>query len=200
MECSIGNTSLIDAPLVLPRIPASVVCSSSSSVAGHMVYPGGHTVMYATPTSSLADGSLTVLNTFPPAGSAQSHDPGEEPRTQCSHSTLVFRGTAVEQRCLRGWTSWSSGLVTVLWCVCWSNLLSLLCLCSVSSAGLPHFSSSSRSSDSSVCRPASPGNTASADTTSAYATACSSLTCSDRLSVCLCVCVSDGDQSTEWQQ
>lgn len=59
---------------------ASVVCSSSSSVAGHMVYPGGHTVMYATPTSSLADGSLTVLNTFPPAGSAQSHDPASLPQ------------------------------------------------------------------------------------------------------------------------
>ncbi|XP_075907460.1 serum response factor-like isoform X3 [Nelusetta ayraudi] len=59
---------------------ASVVCSSSSSVAGHMVYPGGHTVMYATPTSSLADGSLTVLNTFPPSGSAQPHDPASLPQ------------------------------------------------------------------------------------------------------------------------
>ncbi|XP_051802343.1 serum response factor-like isoform X3 [Acanthochromis polyacanthus] len=53
----------------------SVVSSSSSSVTGHMMYPGGHTVMYATPTPSLGDGSLTVLNTFPPTGHAQSHDP-----------------------------------------------------------------------------------------------------------------------------
>lgn len=77
------------APLVVPAasIPASVVSSSSSSVAGHMVYPGGHTVMYATPTSSLTDGSLTVLNTFPPAGSAQSHDAGEKPITLCSSTT-----------------------------------------------------------------------------------------------------------------
>lgn len=51
--------------------------SSSNSVAGHMMYPGGHTVMYATPTSSIGDGSLTVLNTFPTTGHAQSHDPGK---------------------------------------------------------------------------------------------------------------------------
>ncbi|XP_031154430.1 serum response factor-like isoform X2 [Sander lucioperca] len=53
------------------RSPASStasVSSSSSSSSGHMMYPGGHTVMYAAPASSLADGSLTVLNT-------QSHDP-----------------------------------------------------------------------------------------------------------------------------
>ncbi|XP_072240068.1 serum response factor-like isoform X2 [Leuresthes tenuis] len=64
-------------------LPVSIVsssCSSSSSVAGHMMYPGGHTVMYATPTSSLGDGSLTVLNTFPPPGHAQSHDPATVPQ------------------------------------------------------------------------------------------------------------------------
>ncbi|XP_075907461.1 serum response factor-like isoform X4 [Nelusetta ayraudi] len=53
---------------------------STASSTGHMVYPGGHTVMYATPTSSLADGSLTVLNTFPPSGSAQPHDPASLPQ------------------------------------------------------------------------------------------------------------------------
>ncbi|KAM4594873.1 serum response factor-like [Fundulus diaphanus] len=59
-------------------LPVTIVTSSSSSpssVAGHMMYPGGHTVMYATPTPSLADRSLAVLNTFPPAHN-QSHDPG----------------------------------------------------------------------------------------------------------------------------
>lgn len=58
-------------------LPATVVsaASSSSSVAGHMMYPGGHTVMYATQTPSLSDGSL-VLNNFPSTGHAQSHDPG----------------------------------------------------------------------------------------------------------------------------
>uniref|UniRef100_UPI0037E97557 serum response factor-like isoform X5 n=1 Tax=Semicossyphus pulcher TaxID=241346 RepID=UPI0037E97557 len=60
-------------------LPSSIV-SSSSSVTGHMMYPGGHTVMYAAPTPSLGDGSLTVLNTFPPAGHAQSHDPGSLPQ------------------------------------------------------------------------------------------------------------------------
>uniref|UniRef100_UPI003AACAC6E serum response factor-like isoform X1 n=1 Tax=Centroberyx gerrardi TaxID=166262 RepID=UPI003AACAC6E len=59
-------------------LPASIV--SSSSVAGHMMYPGGHTVMYATPTPSLGDGSLAVLNAFPPAGHAQQHDPGSVPQ------------------------------------------------------------------------------------------------------------------------
>uniref|UniRef100_A0A3Q0RRK6 Serum response factor n=1 Tax=Amphilophus citrinellus TaxID=61819 RepID=A0A3Q0RRK6_AMPCI len=62
------------------HLPVSIVSSpssSSSSVAGHMMYPGGHTVMYAASSPSLGDGSLTVLNTFPPAGHAQSHDPGD---------------------------------------------------------------------------------------------------------------------------
>ncbi|XP_042338267.1 serum response factor a [Plectropomus leopardus] len=62
-------------------LSASIVSSSSSSsVAGHMMYPGGHTVMYAAPTPSLGDGSLTVLNTFPSTGHAQSHDPGSLPQ------------------------------------------------------------------------------------------------------------------------
>ncbi|XP_026179660.1 serum response factor-like isoform X4 [Mastacembelus armatus] len=61
-------------------ITSSCSSSSSSSVAGHMMYPGGHTVMYAASTPSLGDGSLTVLNTFPPPGHAQSHDPGAVPQ------------------------------------------------------------------------------------------------------------------------
>ncbi|KAF7216549.1 serum response factor isoform X2 [Nothobranchius furzeri] len=63
-------------------LPVSIVssCSSSSSVTGHMMYPGGHAVMYATPSSSLTDGSLTVLNTFPSTGHAQSHDPAVIPQ------------------------------------------------------------------------------------------------------------------------
>ncbi|XP_035492180.2 serum response factor-like isoform X1 [Scophthalmus maximus] len=59
---------------------AASIVSSSSSVAGHMMYPGGHTLMYAAPTPSLGDGSLTVLNTFPPTGHPQSHDPGTVPQ------------------------------------------------------------------------------------------------------------------------
>ncbi|XP_047222858.1 serum response factor-like isoform X3 [Girardinichthys multiradiatus] len=59
----------------LPVTIVSSSSSSSSSVAGHMMYPSGHTVMYATSTPSLADRSLAVLNTFPP-GHTQSHDPG----------------------------------------------------------------------------------------------------------------------------
>uniref|UniRef100_A0A1A8IMS9 Serum response factor n=1 Tax=Nothobranchius kuhntae TaxID=321403 RepID=A0A1A8IMS9_NOTKU len=64
-------------------LPVSIVSScssSSSSVTGHMMYPGGHAVMYATPSSSLTDGSLTVLNTFPSTGHAQSHDPAVIPQ------------------------------------------------------------------------------------------------------------------------
>uniref|UniRef100_A0A096MIF0 Serum response factor n=1 Tax=Poecilia formosa TaxID=48698 RepID=A0A096MIF0_POEFO len=61
----------------LPTAGLSVVSSSSSSssAAGHMMYPSGPTVMYATPSPSLADGGLTVLNAFPPSH-APSHDPG----------------------------------------------------------------------------------------------------------------------------
>uniref|UniRef100_A0A3Q3IPJ6 Serum response factor n=1 Tax=Monopterus albus TaxID=43700 RepID=A0A3Q3IPJ6_MONAL len=63
-------------------LPAAIAptSSSSSSVTSHMMYPGGHTVMYATSSPSLGDGSLTVLNTFPPTGHAQSHDPGTVPQ------------------------------------------------------------------------------------------------------------------------
>ncbi|XP_017296815.1 serum response factor isoform X2 [Kryptolebias marmoratus] len=53
---------------------------ASSSVAGHMMYPGGHTLMYATPTPSLTDGSLAVLNTFAPTGHTQSHEPAAVPQ------------------------------------------------------------------------------------------------------------------------
>ncbi|KAM3622834.1 uncharacterized protein V6R79_003729 [Siganus canaliculatus] len=66
-------------------LPASIVSSassssSSSSVAGHMMYSSGHTVMYAAPTPALGDGSLAVLNTFPPTGHVPSHDPGSIPQ------------------------------------------------------------------------------------------------------------------------
>ncbi|XP_053194499.1 serum response factor-like [Scomber japonicus] len=64
------SSSEIHSPAPTAALPAS---SSSSSV-GHMMYPGGHTVMYATPTTSLGDGSL-VLNTFSSTGHGQSHDP-----------------------------------------------------------------------------------------------------------------------------
>ncbi|XP_023839109.1 serum response factor isoform X2 [Salvelinus sp. IW2-2015] len=58
-------------------LPTTIVTSSvPSSMGGHMMYPGAHTVMYATPTTSLGDGSLTVLNTFPQTAHTQSHDPG----------------------------------------------------------------------------------------------------------------------------
>ncbi|KAL1250989.1 hypothetical protein QQF64_018785 [Cirrhinus molitorella] len=59
---------------------ATIVTSSvPSSVAGHMMYPGAH-VMYATSTPTLADGGLTVLNTFPQAPTAMhvSHTQGQD--------------------------------------------------------------------------------------------------------------------------
>ncbi|XP_042568096.1 serum response factor-like isoform X3 [Cyprinus carpio] len=65
---------------------ATIVTSSvPSSVAGHMMYPGAH-VMYATSSSSLADGGLTVFNTFPQAPTAmhmshtQAQDSGAVPQ------------------------------------------------------------------------------------------------------------------------
>ncbi|XP_041866541.1 serum response factor b isoform X4 [Melanotaenia boesemani] len=45
-------------------LPATIVTSSvPTSVAGHMMYPSPHTVMYAS-TPALADGGLAVLNAF----------------------------------------------------------------------------------------------------------------------------------------
>ncbi|KAL6111261.1 uncharacterized protein ACO6RY_20186 [Pungitius sinensis] len=73
----IHNPAFSTASLHAPGMSSS---SSSSSVAGHMMYPGSHTVMYATPTSSLSEGSLAVLNAFPPTSHAQSHDPGSLPQ------------------------------------------------------------------------------------------------------------------------
>ena len=69
-------------------LPTTIVTSSvPSSVAGHMMYPGAHTVMYATPTPSLSDGGLTVLNTFSQASHAQSHDAGE-PATELQQQLI----------------------------------------------------------------------------------------------------------------
>ncbi|KPP71572.1 hypothetical protein Z043_109494, partial [Scleropages formosus] len=49
-------------------LPATIVTSSvPTSMAGHMMYPSPHAVMYA-PTPTLADGGLAVLNAFPQAG------------------------------------------------------------------------------------------------------------------------------------
>ncbi|XP_056228306.1 serum response factor-like isoform X1 [Seriola aureovittata] len=77
-----NSSDIHNLPSSTANLPTSIVSSSSSSssVAGHMMYPGGHTVMYAAPTPSLGDGSLTVLNTFPPTGHAQSHEPGAVPQ------------------------------------------------------------------------------------------------------------------------
>ncbi|KAM3865335.1 serum response factor-like [Diretmus argenteus] len=77
---TIQSSSEIHSTTSTASLPASIVTSSACSVAGHMMYPGGHTLMYATPTSSLGDGSLTLLNTFPSTGHGQSHDPGAVPQ------------------------------------------------------------------------------------------------------------------------
>ncbi|KAK7137316.1 hypothetical protein R3I93_017411 [Phoxinus phoxinus] len=65
---------------------ATIVTSSvPSSVGGHLMYPGAH-VMYATSTSGLGDGGLTVLNTFPQSHTAmhvshaQAQDSGGVPQ------------------------------------------------------------------------------------------------------------------------
>lgn len=121
-------------PFLLPglSLPVSVVSSSSSSsssVAGHMMYPGSHTVMYTTPPSSLGDGSsLAVLNAFPAAGHSQSQDPG---------TTINGSGFWVRP-------GLSAHLFVVL-------------LCSCGAAGLPHISFFSRCTDPRFCSPAAPG-------------------------------------------
>ncbi|XP_044070406.1 serum response factor b isoform X2 [Siniperca chuatsi] len=67
-------------------LPATIVTSSvPTSVAGHMMYPSPHTVMYAS-TPGLTDGGLAVLNAFSQGTSAmqvshtQAQDPGAVPQ------------------------------------------------------------------------------------------------------------------------
>ncbi|XP_059215670.1 serum response factor b isoform X3 [Centropristis striata] len=67
-------------------LPATIVTSSvPTSVAGHMMYPSPHTVMYAS-TPTLADGGLAVLNAFSQGTSAmqvshaQAQDSGAVPQ------------------------------------------------------------------------------------------------------------------------
>ncbi|CAI5653609.1 unnamed protein product [Oreochromis niloticus] len=67
-------------------LPATIVTSSvPTSVAGHMMYPSPHTVMYAS-TPALADGGLAVLNAFSQGTSAmqvshaQAQDTGGVPQ------------------------------------------------------------------------------------------------------------------------
>ncbi|XP_042605622.1 serum response factor-like isoform X3 [Cyprinus carpio] len=69
---------------------ATIVTSSvPSSVAGHMMYPGAH-VMYATSSSTLADGGLTLLNTFPqaPAAMHMSHTQAQDSGPADGHSAV----------------------------------------------------------------------------------------------------------------
>ncbi|XP_039640254.1 serum response factor b isoform X4 [Perca fluviatilis] len=67
-------------------LPATIVTSSvPTSVAGHMMYPSPHTVMYAS-TPGMADGGLAVLNAFSQGTStmqvshAQGQDSGAVPQ------------------------------------------------------------------------------------------------------------------------
>lgn len=75
-------------------LPATIVTSSvPTSVAGHMMYPSPHTVMYAS-TPTLADGGLAVLNAFSQGTSAmqvshaQGQDTGEQHRLN-THQLLI---------------------------------------------------------------------------------------------------------------
>lgn len=55
-------------------LPATIVTSSvPTSVAGHMMYPSPHTVMYA--STPALDGGLAVLNAFSQGGPAMPHPP-----------------------------------------------------------------------------------------------------------------------------
>lgn len=67
-------------PPATVSLPATIVSSSvPTSVAGHMMYPSPHTVMYAS-TPALADGGLAVLNAFSQGTSAMqvSHAHGQD--------------------------------------------------------------------------------------------------------------------------
>lgn len=75
-------------------LPATIVTSSvPTSMAGHMMYPSPHTVMYAS-APTLADGGLAVLNAFSQGSSAmqvshgQAQDSGMESWRQGSFVLL----------------------------------------------------------------------------------------------------------------
>lgn len=72
--------------LASASLPATIVTSSvPTSVAGHMMYPSPHTVMYAS-TPALADGGLAVLNAFSQA----------TPTMQVSHAQAQDTGAFSE--------------------------------------------------------------------------------------------------------
>lgn len=85
---------------------ATIVTSSlPSTVASHMMYPGGHTVMYAAPTSSLTDAGLTLLNSFSQAGPGPNHEPGPQmyltslpPVTQIPMSAVQLHSMVIGQQ------------------------------------------------------------------------------------------------------
>ncbi|XP_017279819.1 serum response factor b isoform X1 [Kryptolebias marmoratus] len=85
-------------------LPATIVTSSvPTSVAGHMMYPSPHTVMYAS-TPALADGGLAMLNAFSQGTSAMqvshahSQDPGGVPQVflAASQGTVQIPVSAVQ--------------------------------------------------------------------------------------------------------
>ncbi|KAM6956485.1 serum response factor-like isoform 5-T5 [Aplochiton taeniatus] len=66
-------------------LPATIVTSSMpTSMAGHMMYPSPHTVMYAS-TPGLADGGLAVLNAF-----SQGHSAMQVSHAQAQDSASYF--------------------------------------------------------------------------------------------------------------
>ncbi|KAF7669070.1 hypothetical protein LDENG_00245340 [Lucifuga dentata] len=85
-ESSAENSHASTNSTATVSLPATIVTSSvPTSVAGHMMYPSPHTVMYAS-TPALADGGLAVLNAFSQGTSAmqvshaQAQDTGAVPQ------------------------------------------------------------------------------------------------------------------------
>ncbi|KAL2082846.1 hypothetical protein ACEWY4_020619 [Coilia grayii] len=89
ISCSDNNPEISQATTVSTAtvsLPATIVTSSvPTSMAGHMMYPSPHTVMYAS-APTLADGGLAVLNAFSQGPSAmqvshsQAQDSGAVPQ------------------------------------------------------------------------------------------------------------------------
>lgn len=67
--------------LATVSLPATIVTSSvPTSVAGHMMYPSPHAVMYAS-APTLTDGGLAVLNAFSQSASAMQVSHAQAPDT-----------------------------------------------------------------------------------------------------------------------
>lgn len=137
-------------------LPATIVTSSvPTSVAGHMMYPSPHTVMYAS-TPGMTDGGLTVLNAFSQGTSTMqvSHAQGQD-----SGETLNNTHGLLADRC--GFICASFQINPMLRVYRWENHVVVSSSPRRGPSGVPH-STSRHAADPRLCGAATPSTARSA--------------------------------------